>query len=89
MKIIVDTNIVFSGILNIESNIGKILINSKSYFEFYSINFLHSELFKHRKKLLALTNLSGEELEELIKIVTSKIYFIDDEIISLNAFRIQ
>lgn len=82
MKIIVDTNIVFSGILNTKSNIGRILISSKSYFEFYSIKLLHTELFKHRKKLLSLTNLSEEELEELINIVTSKIYFIDEEIIS-------
>ena len=34
MKIIVDTNIVFSAILNSNSRIGKILLNSKSIFSF-------------------------------------------------------
>lgn len=82
MKIIVDTNIVFSGILNSKSNIGRILIHSKNYFEFYSINFLHAELFKHRAKLLYLTGISEEELQELVNIVTNKIHFIDEEIIS-------
>lgn len=84
MKIIVDTNIVFSGVLNSESNIGRILIDSKNYFEFYSINFLKTELFKHRGKLLNLTAVSEEELDELIKLVTYKIYFIDEEIIPPN-----
>ena len=82
MKIVVDTNIVFSGVLNTESNIGRILIDSKNYFEFYSIKFLHLELFKYRSKLLKLTRTSEEELEELIDLVTNKINFIDDEIIS-------
>ena len=84
MKIIVDTNIVFSGVLNTESNIGRILIDSKNYFEFYSINFLKTELFKHRRKLLNLTAVSEEELDELINLITNKIYFIDEEIISPN-----
>lgn len=82
MKLIVDTNIVFSGILNSDSNIGKILINSKSYFEFYSVNFLNAELFKHRNRLRKLTGLSEEELTELINLVINKITFIDEEIIS-------
>lgn len=84
MKIIVDTNIVFSGVLNTESNIGRILIDSKNYIEFYSINFLKTELFKHRRKLLNLTAVSEEELDELINLITNKIYFIDEEIISPN-----
>jgi len=84
VKIIVDTNIVFSGVLNTESNIGRILIDSKNYFEFYSINFLKTELFKHRRKLLNLTAVSEEELDELINLITNKIYFIDEEIISPN-----
>lgn len=82
MKLIVDTNIVFSGILNSKSNIGKILINSISYFEFYSVNFLNAELFKHRSRLRKLTGLTEEELEELVNLVTNKITFIDEEIIS-------
>jgi len=40
MKIIVDTNIVFSAILNSNSRIGKILLNSKEHFQFFpAINY--------------------------------------------------
>lgn len=34
VKIIVDANIVFSGILNSNGKIGDLLINSRKYFEF-------------------------------------------------------
>ncbi len=40
MKIIVDTNIVFSAILNSNSRIGKILLNSKEHFQFFTCNYL-------------------------------------------------
>ena len=81
MKIVVDTNIVFSAILNSSSRIGKILINSKSHFQFYTCNFLRLELLKHRDKLLKITKLSFEELEELESLITENITFINEEII--------
>jgi predicted nucleic acid-binding protein len=52
MKIVVDTNIVFSGILNSTSKIGKLLINSRQHFQFYTCNYLRLELLKHRRRLL-------------------------------------
>ncbi len=73
MKIVVDTNIVFSGILNSTGKIGKILIHSKSHFQFYSCSFLRIELLKHRVKLLKLTKLNGESLEELQNLVTGSL----------------
>ena len=81
MKIVVDTNIVFSAILNSRSKIGKILINSKDHFQFYTCDFLRTELLKHRSKLLELTKLESEELEELEFIVTEKISFINEALL--------
>lgn len=78
MKIVVDTNIVFSAILNSTSKIGKILINSKDYFQFYTCDFLRTELLKHRNKLIDLTKLSPQELEELEFLVTKNITFINE-----------
>lgn len=43
MKIIVDANIVFSGILNTNSKIGDLLINSEKYFDFIAPDFLRIE----------------------------------------------
>ena len=81
MKIIVDTNIVFSGILNSTSRIGKILTTSKPHFEFYTCDFLRAELFKHRTKLLKLTKLPETKLKELESLVTSNITFINEALI--------
>ena len=78
MKIVVDTNIVFSAILNSTSRIGQILITSKSNFQFYSCVFLKTELTKHQNKLLKLTKLSIEELEELQDLITKNITFIHE-----------
>ena len=81
MKIIVDTNIVFSGLLNSTSAISKFLIYPNSQFQFYTCEFLRVEILKHRKKLLKLTNLSEEELNELWLLVTGNITFINDGLI--------
>ena len=51
MKLVVDTNIVFSAVLNSSSAIARILIGGRRYFQFYSCEFLRTELHKHRPKL--------------------------------------
>lgn len=81
MKIVVDTNIVFSAILNSSSNIGKILIHHRHNYEFYSCEFLKDEIFSHRSKLLKLTKLDEEDLDELIGLSTKRIEFIDQRIL--------
>lgn len=78
MKIVVDTNIVFSAILNPKSRIAQILITSKDNFQFYSCVFLDKELEKHGKKLLKITKLTPNELEELKSLVTKNITFIHE-----------
>lgn len=81
MRVVVDTNIVFSTILNSSSNIGKILIHHRHKFEFYSCEFLKDEIFSHRSKLLKLTKLDGESLDELITLSIKRIQFIDHRIL--------
>ena len=81
MKIIVDTNIVFSAILNSNSRIGKILLNSKEHFQFFTCNYLKVEIQRHRNKLLKITKLKEEELTELVELITQKITFIDERLI--------
>lgn len=81
MKIVVDTNIVFSAILNSTGRIGQILITSKSNFQFYSCVFLKTELNRHQDKLLKLTKLSIEELEELQDLITKNITFIHESLL--------
>lgn len=81
MRIIVDTNIVFSAILNSNSRIGKILLNSKEHFQFYSCDYLRTEIQRHRSKLLKLTKLAENKLAELEGLVTQNIIFIDERLL--------
>jgi predicted nucleic acid-binding protein len=81
VKLVVDTNIVFSAILNSTSKIGKILLSSNNHYKFYSCDFLRVELLKHHNKLIKLTDLSSGELEELVSLVTQNITFINENLI--------
>ncbi|MFZ1801019.1 MAG: PIN domain-containing protein [Chitinophagaceae bacterium] len=81
MKIIVDTNIVFSAILNSSSGIGKILLSSKKHFQFYTCNYLRTEIQRHRNKLLKLTQLTEKDLADLETLLTININFIDERLL--------
>ena len=81
MKIIVDTNIVFSAILNTNSRIAQILIYENPKFQFYSCDYLQTEILRHRDKLLKLTRLSADELTELENFITHNITFINEHLL--------
>lgn len=81
MKIIVDTNIVFSAILNSSSRIAKILLNSRGYFQFFTCNYLRIEIKRHRNKLLKITGLPEDKLLELEALIMLNITFIDERLI--------
>jgi len=81
MKLIVDTNIVFSAILNSQSWIGQILLHPDDSLIFFSPLFLRKEILNHKQKIKQFTKLSEIEMEELIDLVYSKINFIDEKLI--------
>ena len=86
MTIVVDTNIVFSGLLSPKGTISDVIINSYKTFDFYCPNFVLEELENHKFKLLKLTGLSEKELDVLKFILFKKIDFINLETVSLNTF---
>lgn len=79
MKIIVDTNIVFSEILKPHGHFGDILLNSGGIFHFLAPSLLLEELGMYRTKLLQLTGYPEDELEFVIRSITKTIDFIDLE----------
>jgi predicted nucleic acid-binding protein len=89
MKIIVDTNIVFSAILNSNSRIAKILLNSRGHFQFFTCNYLRTEIQRHRNKLLKITGLSEEKLLELEALILVNITFIDERLLPQKLLSIQ
>lgn len=87
MKIVVDTNIVFSALLNTNSKIGNLLTRSNPIMKYYSCDYLRLELFKHREKLLKLTKLKDWELEELENLVTQNIIFVNEKLLPSQFIR--
>ncbi len=83
-KIVVDTNIVFSAILNIDGNIAKILLSTSNKYDFYSCHFLKEEIFTHKSKILKLTGFSEREFLEIEYLITKNIHFVHSEIIPLK-----
>ena len=78
MKIVVDTNIVFSAIPNTESKIGDLLMNSEAIFEFRSAMYLKEEIEKHEGKLMTISELTKDEIEQSTEQVFSYIKFISE-----------
>jgi len=77
MRIVVDTNIAFSAILNTNNLIANIILYPKSRLHFYSTDLLLLEIQEHRDKLKRLAGYSDSELNKIIAIITGKIRFID------------
>ena len=57
MKIIVDSNIVFSAMLNRESSIGDIILNSQDTFTFYACEYLRDEISDHKDKIINIAEI--------------------------------
>jgi predicted nucleic acid-binding protein len=81
MIIVVDTNIIFSAILNSQSNIGNILLNNGNFFTFYSVKYLKYEINNHIEKICKITKRNPEEIYELVEFIYDKIIFISDDLI--------
>ena len=86
MKVVVDTNIIFSALLNSNSSIGDLLFNSDKHFEFYSCNYMRYEIQKHWERLKKISKLSDEQLSVSYTQVLLKLKFINEEIIPVETW---
>ena len=80
-KIIVDTNIIFSCLLNSQGTIGDIIFNSTNVFEFYSNQYMRFEIRKHWDKLKRISNLTDLELQTAYEKLLASLTFINEELI--------
>jgi predicted nucleic acid-binding protein len=86
VKVIVDANIVFSGILNSNSKIADILINSNERLIFIAPNFLRTEINKYHSKISKISGMTIEEVQESEFQICKKINFISEEQIAQSAW---
>jgi len=79
VKLVVDTNIVFSGLLSPVGTISDLLINSSEKFEFFSPTTILEELNNHESKILKISGYSKREMMYQKRILLKGIDLIDLE----------
>lgn len=79
MNIVVDTNVIFSALLNPSGKISDVFFNPVLDFTFFAPSIVLEELKKHHNKLITLSSLSADELDFLKSSILSKVNLIDLE----------
>ncbi len=86
-KITVDTNIIFSALLNTNSRIAQILINGNEHFDFYSPAYVRFEIFKHKEKIKSIGKLTDDGFLETYGLVLKNITILNHSIIPLEIYK--
>ncbi|WP_017295551.1 PIN domain-containing protein [Geminocystis herdmanii] len=84
--IIIDTNILFSALLNSKSNFAFILLLGNN--EFYISELVLVELFKYQNKILKLSKLSEEEVIQFYHIILKRINVYKEDLIHTNNLKL-
>jgi predicted nucleic acid-binding protein len=87
MRIVVDSNIVFSAILNTKSKIGQLIINGSRHFKFYTTELLKEEIGRHKHKLINLSGYTEAKYNETYQLLTNRLIFVDDVILTDNELK--
>ena len=86
-KVIVDTNIIFSCLLNSQGTIGDLIFNSETIFDFYSNEYMLYEIRKHWERLKKISKLTDIELQTSYDKLLTKLTFINEQLIPENIWR--
>jgi predicted nucleic acid-binding protein len=82
MRIVIDTNMIFSLLL------GKSMRMRDTFFDpthiFYSPNYIIGELFEKKEKILKCTSLSEPEIYELFHRILGRIEFVTEDFVVLE-----
>jgi predicted nucleic acid-binding protein len=87
-KEIVDTNIIFSCLLNSQGTIGDLIFNSEAVFDFYSNEYMLYETRKHWEKLKKISTLTDFELQTSYDKLLTKLTFVNEQLIPENVWQI-
>ena len=79
-KLIVDSNIIFSAILNVNSRIVQILLTSDKFYDFYAPKYVRDEIFNHQEKLKKIAKLDDNDFLEVYELIMKNITILDHSI---------
>lgn len=87
MIFVVDANIIFSAILNTNSRIGDLLVNSKDIFTFIAPEFLRAEIKEKHSKIIQIAGYSTDQLQEIVYQVFKNLVFISEEQVPIKIWK--
>jgi predicted nucleic acid-binding protein len=73
MRVVVDANILYSTLLNTNSEIAKLIFKTNKRLNFYSTNLLFEEIHEHSHKILSTTGYTKSEYKSLFHFFEEKI----------------
>jgi predicted nucleic acid-binding protein len=87
MKIVVDTNIIFSALLREDNRYARTLIKNEDEHDFYAVYFTIVELFKHKERIKQFSKLSEDNILAALYELLKHIHIINDNIISISSWK--
>ncbi len=79
--VVVDTNVLFAALRSTNSKLREVLLD-KDDVTLYAPNFLVGEIFRHKDKILQKSQLTPEEVYEVLNQLLQGIHFVSEQAIS-------
>ena len=86
MNLVIDTNIVFSTLLNPNSSIGDILLNYQDSIQFYDPELVIEEINRYADKIEKYSKLNPTQLTICKSLLLNAIQFVSEELISEDSW---
>lgn len=87
MIFVVDSNIVFSALLNPKSTVAELIFDVQNKFEFYSPELMGTEINRYSEKIAKYTKLDSRNLKIVRTSVFACIELISEELISKSSWQ--
>ena len=84
-RVVVDTNILFSSLLHRETRLREIILTDAAH-RFFSPRFVMVELFKHKERIAAASELPEDELLECLNELLARIAFVEEGAIPIGTW---
>jgi len=84
MNLVVDSNIVISGLITPNGTISKLILNNLANSKLICPQFLFDELISKFDKIKKITKLNDDQLKELVFRFVKRIDFIENDLIDLK-----
>ena len=87
MKIVIDTNIIFSALLKSDSRFAMSIIANPEENDYFTAYFTIVELFKHKERIKKFSKLTEDAILEIFYELLKHIQFVNDDSISITSWK--